>query len=120
MNWNNKPEPTRPSEIMPIGWEPAEERASARFIVKCLLLPLAALLLIILSGCSKAVSISPMPPPPVNLETPCPTLSDVPNPLADPERALWESELLAKYAECSVKHRLTIEAWKAELKTGNK
>ena len=117
MNWNNKPEPTRPSEIMPMGWEPAEERASARFIGRFLLLPIAVLLLIILSGCSKAVSIAPMPPPPANLESDCRPLDDVPDPLIDPERALWESHLIARYMECSVKHRLTIEAWRAAVNT---
>ena len=116
MNWNNKPEPMRSSEIMPMGWEPAEERAYARFIVKCLLPLLAVLLLIILSGCSKAVSIAPMPPPPANLESNCRPLDDVPDPLIDPERALWESHLIARYMECSVKHRLTIEAWLAAIR----
>ena len=113
MNWNKKPEPMRRSEIMPMGWEPAEERAYARFIGKFLLLPLAALLLIMLSGCSKAVSIAPMPPPPANLESNCRALDDVPDPLIDPERALWESHLIARYMECSVKHRLTVDAWRA-------
>jgi hypothetical protein len=115
MNSNNRPEPMRPSEIMPMGWEPAEERAYARFIGKFLLPPLAVLLLIMLSGCSKAVSITPMPPPPANLESNCRPLDDVPDPLIDPERALWESHLIALYTECSVKHRLTVEAWLAAI-----
>ena len=115
MNWSKKPEPMRRSEIMPMGWEPAEERAYARFIVKFLLLPLAALLLIMLSGCSKAVSITPMPLPPANLASNCSVLPDVPDPLIDPERALWESHLIARYMECSVKHRLTVEAWRAAI-----
>ena len=82
-----------------------------RYTARFLFLLLTVLLLIALSGCSKAVSISPMPPPPANLETPCRNLPDVPSPLIDPERVLWESELLTRYAECSVKHRLTVEAW---------
>ena len=120
MRWTKKDEISRPQKIMPMEWGPPVPRTYGRYTARFLYLLLIVLLLIALSGCSKAVSISPMPPPPVNLETPCPTLSDVPNPLADPERALWESELLTKYAECSVKHHLTIEAWKAALKTGNK
>jgi len=31
--------------------------------------------------------------------------------LIDPERALWEADIIAKYADCSLKHRLTIKAW---------
>ena len=31
--------------------------------------------------------------------------------MIDPERALWEADILAKYADCSVKHRLTVKAW---------
>jgi hypothetical protein len=31
--------------------------------------------------------------------------------LIDPERALWEADIIAKYTDCSVKHRLTIKAW---------
>jgi hypothetical protein len=44
----------------------------------------------------------------------------VPDPLIDPERALWESQLIARYMECSVKHRLTIEAWLAAVDRTNK
>ena len=117
MNWMKGQEPMKRPEIKPMHWEPEEEQAYARFIVKCLLLPLAVLLLILLSGCSKAVSIAPMPPPPANLESNCRPLDDVPDPLIDPERALWESHLIARYMECSVKHRLTIEAWRAAVNT---
>jgi hypothetical protein len=31
--------------------------------------------------------------------------------MIDPERSLWEADIIAKYADCSVKHRLTVEAW---------
>lgn len=113
MNWMKEQEPMKRSEIKPMNWQPDEEQAYARFIVKCLLLPIAVLLLIMLSGCSKTVSISPMPPPPANLASSCPDLPDVPEPLIDPERAIWESHLIARYMECSVKHRLTVEAWLA-------
>jgi len=44
----------------------------------------------------------------------------VPDPLIDPERALWESHLIARYMECSVKHRLTVEAWLAAVKIDKK
>ena len=117
MNWMKGQEPMKRPEIKPMHWEPAEERAFARFIGKFMLLPLAVLLLILLSGCSKAVSMTPMPPPPANLESNCRPLDDVPDPLIDPERALWESHLIARYMECSVKHRLTIEAWRAAVNT---
>jgi len=44
----------------------------------------------------------------------------VPDPLIDPERALWESHLIARYMECSVKHRLTVEAWRAAVQIDKK
>jgi hypothetical protein len=31
--------------------------------------------------------------------------------LIDPERALWEADIIAKYTDCSVKHHLTVKAW---------
>lgn len=31
--------------------------------------------------------------------------------MIDPERALWEADIIAKYTDCSVKHRLTVQAW---------
>ena len=31
--------------------------------------------------------------------------------MIDPERALWEADIIAKYTDCSSKHRLTIKAW---------
>ena len=120
MSWTNDHEPMRPSEIKPMEWEQLGPQTYGRSTAKFLLLLLAVALLIALSGCSKAVSITPMPPPPANLETNCPRLSDVPDPLIDPERALWESHLIARYMECSVKHRLTVEAWLAAVQTGKK
>jgi len=40
----------------------------------------------------------------------------VPNPLADPDRAIWEVEIIAKYSDCALKHRLTVEAWSKAVK----
>lgn len=111
MRWTKKDEISKPQKIMPMEWGPLVPQEYGRYTVRFLYLLLIVLLLIALSGCSKAVSISPMPPPPVNLETPCRELPNVPSPLIDPERVLWENELLIRYAECSVKHRLTVEAW---------
>jgi hypothetical protein len=68
-----------------------------------------------LAGCSKAVSVTPMPQPPVNLASNCPLLPAPPALLTDPDRAVWEADLIAKYTDCSVKHRLTVEAWKKAL-----
>jgi hypothetical protein len=31
--------------------------------------------------------------------------------MIDPERALWEADIIAKYMDCSVKHRLMVKAW---------
>jgi hypothetical protein len=72
---------------------------------------LIVLLLMLCAGCSKAVSVTPMPLPPVNLASQCPTLQNPPAVMIDPERALWEADIIAKYADCSVKHRLTVKAW---------
>jgi hypothetical protein len=50
-----------------------------------------------------------MPPP--NLARSCPAL---PEPARlDPERLIWELDLIAKYQDCATRHRLTIEAWKS-------
>lgn len=111
MRWTKRDEISKPQKIMPMGWGPPVPLVSERCTAKLLLLPVIVLFLIALSGCSKAVSMPQMPPPPANLATDCRELPDVPTPLIDPERVLWESEILARYAECSVKHRLTVEAW---------
>jgi hypothetical protein len=55
--------------------------------------------------------VTPMPLPPANLASKCPTLQDPPTYLIDPERALWEADIIAKYTDCSTKHRLTVKAW---------
>lgn len=51
----------------------------------------------------------PIPPLPANLAAMCKQID--PAPLVDPERLLWEVDLIAAYADCAVKHRLTVEAW---------
>lgn len=111
MKWINRQEIMKPPAIKPMDYEQNGPQPLSASTGKFLLLMLIALLLLILSGCSKAVSVVPMPKPPVNLQTPCQALSDVPDPLIDPARALWESEMIAKYGDCAVKHRLTVEAW---------
>jgi hypothetical protein len=55
--------------------------------------------------------VTPMPRPPANLASKCPALQNPPLVLLDPERALWEADMIAKYTDCSVKHRLTVKAW---------
>jgi hypothetical protein len=55
--------------------------------------------------------VTPMPRPPANLASKCQTLQSPPLTLLDPERALWEGDIIAKYADCSLKHRLTVKAW---------
>jgi len=72
------------------------------------LLPSVAFL-ILCSACSSVPSAIIMPPP--NLATSCPPL---PEPARiDPERLIWELDLIAKYQDCATRHRLTVEAWKA-------
>lgn len=61
-----------------------------------------------------------MPQPPANLAANCPNLPAPPAVLVDPDRAVWEVEVLAKYADCATKHRLTIEAWTEAVKKSKK
>ena len=68
-------------------------------------------LLILLSACSKAVSIAPMPPPPANLAQRCQALPEVPVPLIDPDRLQWGTDVLAAYGDCALKHKLLADAW---------
>lgn len=112
MKWTNDQKPTRLNEIKPLEWEPPRFEKYAPSIKMCLLLLLIASLLLLLSGCSKAVSVVPMPAPPANLASNCPSIPFPPSPLLDPERAIWEVEILTAYTDCSVKHRLTVEAWR--------
>jgi len=57
-----------------------------------------------------------MPAPPANLASNCSALPPVPTPLIDPDRAVWESDLITAYSLCGVKHRLTVQAWNESLK----
>ena len=31
--------------------------------------------------------------------------------MSDPDRVVWQIDLMTAYADCAVKHRLTVEAW---------
>ena len=101
----------RPNEIKPMGWRPKEPIPFAKYTKRLLPFLLIAPLLMLCVSCSKAVSVTPMPRPPANLASKCPTLPIPPLTLLDPERALWEGDIIAKYADCSLKHRLTVKAW---------
>ena len=103
--------PTNPNEIKPMSWQPNVPTPYVKYIKRLLPFLLIALVLMLCAGCSKAVSVTPMPLPPANLAAKCPTLQDPPLVLIDPERALWEADIIAKYTDCSVKHRLTVKAW---------
>ena len=102
---------TKSNGIKPMSWQPNAPTLFVRFTKRLLLCLLIALLLMALAGCSKAVSVTPMPLPPANLASNCPLLPAPPVVLTDPDRAVWESDIIAKYTDCSVKHRLTVEAW---------
>lgn len=101
----------KPSEIKPMSWQPNAPTPYVKYIKRLLPFLLIALLLSLCAGCSKAVSVTPMPLPPANLASKCPILQNPPLLMIDPERSLWEADVIAKYADCSVKHRLTVEAW---------
>lgn len=64
------------------------------------------------------MSVTPMPLPPANLANNCPPLPVPPKPLTDPERAIWELEMIAKYGDCAMRHRMTIDAWRDAAKGG--
>jgi hypothetical protein len=53
----------------------------------------------------------PMPLPPANLASNCPPLPNPPSTLTDPERAIWEVEIIAKYGDCALRHKMTVDAW---------
>lgn len=61
-----------------------------------------------------------MPLPPANLASNCSELPAVPTVLVDPDRAVWEVEIVSKYADCATKHRLTVEAWTEAVKKSRK
>ena len=103
--------PTKLNEIKPMWWQPNAPTPYVKYIKRLLPFLLIALVLTLCAGCSKAVSVTPMPLPPANLAAKCPTLQEPPLVLIDPERALWEADIIAKYTDCSAKHRLTVKAW---------
>ena len=70
---------------------------------------LIALSVLMLPACSKTLVSVPMPPPPANLASPCPQIA--PMPPIDPDRAVWEGDVLFSYAECAGKHLATVRAW---------
>ena len=41
-------------------------------------------------------------------------------PLVDPERALWEADMIGKYGDCGARHINTIGAWKTGVKPAKK
>jgi hypothetical protein len=59
------------------------------------------------------VSVQPTPALAANLTQNCANLPFPPTPLIDPDRAIWESMLIALYGDCAAKHRYTVEAWPA-------
>lgn len=71
---------------------------------------LSASPILLLSACSNGPSIQPTPIPP-NLAQECSKLPDLPTPLLDPERLIWELEVVALYRECASKQRHLAEAW---------
>jgi hypothetical protein len=113
---------TRKPAILPMDVPLSERTLYARYIKPSLLPLLIVLLLLIgLSGCSsKASVIQTLPAPPANLAHPCKNLNDPPNPLADPERILWEKSIIEAFGDCKTKHRLVIEAWQEAIKTSQK
>ena len=116
MKSKNDQEPMRLNEIKPLDWEQRRFERFTRFIAILHLPLLIVLPLLLLSGCSKAVSIAPMPAPPANLASDCQQLESPPEPLLDPDRTIWEVGVITAYADCSAKHRLTIEAWQNALR----
>ena len=103
--------PTNLNGIKPMSWQPNAQTPYAKYTKRLLPFLLIVPLLILCAGCSKAVSVTPMPLPPANLAAKCPTLQDPPLQMIDPERAIWEADVIAKYVDCATKHRLTVKAW---------
>ena len=100
------------NEIKPMSWQPNASTPFVKYTGRFLQFLLIVLLLLLFASCSKAVSVTPMPLPPANLAANCPALQNPPAVLIDPERALWEAGIIAKYTDCSAKHRLTVKAWR--------
>lgn len=75
------------------------------------LFPLNALPLLLLAACSRTLSVTPTPALQANLAQPCPPLPLPPDPLLDPERAMWEAATIALYGDCADRHQATVKAW---------
>ena len=83
---------------------------SANFTARVLLCLLCAVCLMLFTGCSQTVSQMPMPQLPANLALDCPKLPTPPKPAIDPERAVWELDLIGKYEDCALRHRMAVKA----------
>jgi hypothetical protein len=53
------------------------------------------------------------PPPqlPASLSQNCDPVPVPPSPMTDPERIVWEHNLISAYGDCAARHRLTVDAW---------
>lgn len=104
-----------PRDMRPPPPEPPPERSVQEplsgFNIGIGPLLLIVLCLAILAACSS----KPLPRPtltlPANLAANCPGLPTPPEPLIDHDRAIWEATLIARYADCALRHRMTVEAW---------
>lgn len=81
---------------------------------------LIAPLAMLLTACSRTVSVMPMPLPPANLAKSCPLVPMPPKPLVDPERLMWEIDVMTKYTDCAIKHDQLVEAWTNAVNAGKK
>jgi hypothetical protein len=61
-----------------------------------------------------------MPAPPANLANDCPPIPPIPAVFVDPERVIWEIDVVAKYGDCALRHRKTVEAWQEAVKNSKK
>lgn len=95
MLWTAKTMPPTPSFGRPIVKYP--------FLLSALLLSLS------LSACSKRLTVQTAPLP-ASLRQPCPKLPDVPQPLIDPARAVWEAEIIRLYGVCGSRMLAAIKA----------
>jgi hypothetical protein len=46
-----------------------------------------------------------------NLAAPCVALPPRPDPFLDPERLVWEVDVVSSYGACATLHAKTVEAW---------
>lgn len=93
------------------GWLQSEPIGLGRFIERLAFLLLIVSLIIGLSSCSRGVSITPIPSLPANLKAHCTVVRSAPAPFFDPERIIWEMEIIAQYADCAARHRMIVDAW---------